>query len=439
MPLISRFLRSPLAVVVAATAGIGVGLAAPQVALAMAPLSKLYIDLLKMVVLPFIVSSIIFSLRSLIRDPQASSYVAKVIAAVIGISAAAVVVGVVGTLVIQPGVIHDPATSAAFGNVINRDGGVATELQMTLREPENKVLEPGMVDMLLRFVPDNVFRALSEGDTIKVLVFALLFGFAVGRVPHTVSEPFAQALETVYRTCLILTHWFNLMLPLATFAMIAQQTASIGFQALGLMIGFLTVLGLSVLVFAVVTFMVIAVKVRQSPWRVLSAHRDVLVMAIATRSSVSCVPLLIETLVSKLGFGRAVVELLVPLQTALLRVGPVLMFAIAPIFIAQLYGRTLSASDIVLISLVALLLGPTTAGMSGITTIAQIGVICGYLGLPFDAAFVLFVAVDTMCDTLRTLAIVITVSGSTAAIAPRDQAAVVLDEEDEFAPAVERA
>jgi Na+/H+-dicarboxylate symporter len=141
------------------------------------------------------------------------------------------------------------------------------------------------------------------------------------------------------------------------------------------------------------------------------------------------VPLLIETLVGKLGFRRAVVELLVPLQTAMLRVGPVLMFAIGPIFIAQLYGRALSPSELALIVLLAVLLGPTTAGMSGVTTIAQTAITCGYLGLPFDAAFVLFVAIDAAADTLRTLAVVIAVSSSTAAIAPaRNEAAAVEDE-----------
>ncbi len=434
---IARFLRSPVAVVVAIAGGVGVGLAAPRVALALEPFSKFYIDLLKMVVLPFIVSSIIFSLRSLTRDPQASSYVAKLVGIIVGVSLVTAVVGIGATLIIEPGVIRSPEMAAAFGHVINSGDGIATDLQMTLHAPALEAAPPGMIDMLLGFVPDNVFRALSEGDMIKVLVFALLFGFAVGTVPHGISEPFAQTLETVYRTCMILAHWFNLMLPLATFAMIAQQTASIGVQAFSLMIGFLLVFSLTSTILAAIAVAVIAARSGRPVWQVLTIHRDVLVMAIATRSSIACVPLLIETLVERMGFNRSVVELLVPLQTALLRVGPVMMFTIAPVFIAQLYGKTLTPADLVFIGLIAILLGPTTAGIGGVTTIAQIGIICGYLGLPFDAAFVLLVAVDTVSDTFRTLAIVITVSGSTTAIAPPVRVEVASAQPHELGSAAE--
>jgi proton glutamate symport protein len=412
-----RFIRSPIAVLVAVAAGALLGLYAPTVAKALTPLSKIYIDLLKMVVLPFIISSIIFSLRSLIRDPKAAGYLAKVLGAVVGISLAAAAIGAILAVVMQPGVIRDPATSAAFGQAIHH-GGIATDLEMTLKEPEAAPAERSMVDALLSFVPDNVFHALAEGDTIKVLVFALLFGFAVGRVPHGVSDPFAHTLDTVYRCCITLTHWFNFMLPFATFAMIADQVASVGPATLALMLDFLVVIGVATLIITVASLAVVSMRSGRSIWEVVRLHRDVLVMAVATRSSITCVPQTIETLAVNLGFRRVVVELLVPLQTALLRIGPVLLFAIAPIFIAQLYGKPLPLTDVLFVTALAALLGPTTAGMTGVLTLAQVGVVCGYLSLPFDAAFALFVAIDAFTDTIRTVAVVATVSGATAAIAP---------------------
>lgn len=429
--IVFRILRSPISVIVAVIAGVLVGLYAPDVAKALSPLSKVYIDLLKMVVLPFIVSSIIFSLRALIRDPKAGAYMARVLGAVVVISLATSVIGGALVLAMEPGVITDPSTSIAFGKAIHGDGGGATDLEMTLREASGPVAERGLVDVLMTFIPNNVFHALSEGDTVKVLVFALLFGFAVGRVPHGVSEPLAQALDTVYRCCIILTHWFNLMLPLATFAMIAQQTATVGTATLALMFDFLLVMALATLVIAVAAFATVAVRARRSFIEVLRVHREVLVMAIATRSSIACVPLMIETLAGELGFRRTVVELLVTLQTALLRVGPILLFVVGPIFIAQLYDKPLAVADVVFIGALAALLGPTTSGMTGVIVVAQTGIICGYLGLPFEAAFALFVAVDAVTDTIRTVAVVVSVSGATAAIAPAGEAGEALVPEGE--------
>ena len=141
-------------------------------------------------------------------------------------------------------------------------------------------------------------------------------------------------------------------------------------------------------------------------------------MAIATRSSVTCIPAMIDLLTERLSFRRDVVELLVPLLTALVRAGPIVLYVVGPIFVAQLYGRALSVGDLAFIGILAALLGPATSGMAGITIVAQVGIICGYLGLPFEAAFVLFASVDAVTDTLRTLILVFTISAATAAIAP---------------------
>ncbi|WP_170149636.1 dicarboxylate/amino acid:cation symporter [Rhodoplanes roseus] len=414
-----KFLHSPLSVAMFLVAGVLVGVYAPGFARSLAPFSKLYIDLLKMIVLPLIVSSIIFSLRSLIHDPKAGSYIIKVAAAVVLVSAAAVAVAMALTLLMRPGEISDPAIRAAFGQIVSRDT-VSTELQMNLHEIAAPGSQSRLIDTLLSVVPSNIFQALATGDTVKVLVFALLFGFAIGRVPVAVSDPLAHSLDTVYRACIILTRWFNLMLPFATFAMIADQTAIVGFRTLRLMVDFLGVIGLATALLVAVSIVVVALRTRRTPWAVLRAHQDVAVMAIATRSSVACIPAMIDTLTERLGLRRDVVELLVPLQTAIVRAGPIMLFVVGPLFVAQLYGRVLDGSDLVFLAVVSVLLGLTTAGMSGITVLTQVGIVCGYLGLPFEAAFVLFVAVDAVTDTLRTVTLVFTIDAATASIAPLD-------------------
>jgi Na+/H+-dicarboxylate symporter len=418
---LSRILRSPLTVVAFIIGGVLCGIYFPAFSKALAPIGSTYLNLLKMVVLPFIVSSVIFSMRSMVRDPQSASYLVKVAGAVAVVSFLAVAIAGSLTLAIKPGEINDQQSRIELGRVLNSQGPVATDLQMPLAPPTESQAKPSPFANILDLVPSNVFNALSSGDTIKVLLFCLLFGLAVGHVPHTVSSSLADALDTVYRACIILTHWFNVLLPFASFAMIADQTASIGVEPLRLMIDFLVVLGLATLVFLALSIAVIAARSRTSLWTTLKAHQPVLMMAIATRSSVACLPWIIDLLAEKLKFNRVVVELLVPLQTALLRAGPIMLYVCGTIFIAQLYGRPLGFGEFALVGVASVLIGLTTAGMSGIVVLSQMAILCGYLGLPFEAAFALFLAVDSLSDTLRTLTIVATVTAATAAIAPCDE------------------
>ena len=124
-------------------------------------------------------------------------------------------------------------------------------------------------------------------------------------------------------------------------------------------------------------------------------------------------PAMIETLTEGLRFQRDRVELLVPLSISLLRIGPVLYYVCATLFVAQLYGRTLTLDEFALIGVAAILAGCASAGMTGLVTVSLTSIVCGYMRLPFEAAFVLFLAVDPVCDMLRTLVLVV---GNTAAV-----------------------
>jgi Na+/H+-dicarboxylate symporter len=109
----------------------------------------------------------------------------------------------------------------------------------------------------------------------------------------------------------------------------------------------------------------------------------------------------------------------VPLAVSLLRVGPMVYYVCATLFIAQLYGRSLGVVEVATVLLVSVLAGFASAGMTGLVTVSLIGITCAYLGLPFEAAFILFLAIDPLCDMLRTLILVIGNSAAVSVICPR--------------------
>ncbi|WP_018183143.1 dicarboxylate/amino acid:cation symporter [Kaistia granuli] len=419
--LLKRILRSPVTTLVLIGAGILCGIHAPAIAHAVAPVAKVYLNLLTMVVLPLLVSSVIFSITSMVQDPRSVRYLPRIALAVVIVSILGVALSGTLSLLLQPGQIDDPQTRIGLGTFINSQGAVSTDLQLSLAAPEAISQDAGPLGILLHLVPSNVFGALAKGETIQVLLFCLLFGLAVGQVPQKSATSLAQGLDAIYRACIILTNWFVWGLPIATFILIAEQTAQVGPEPLTLMGGFLVVMGLSTLSVMVASVVIVAIRSRRGYWATIKAFQPLLMVVITTRSTIASIPWIINLLVERMKFNQVIVELLAPLQAALLRTGAIFLYVGGVIFIAQLYGRTLSVGDLALVGVSSALLALTTTGMAGLVILSQMSILCGYLQLPFEAAFVLFIAVDAVSDTLMTLASVSTVTAVTAAIAPHSR------------------
>jgi proton glutamate symport protein len=428
-----RISQSPWTVIASVVLGALCGVYLPDLAKALTPISDAYLNLLKMVVLPLIVSATVFSIKSMTKDPQTAAYLSKVVWGIVVVSVATVVIAGLATLLLRPGVISDPQERIELGTVLNSRGNIGTDLQMTLAPPSQVAHTEGVFSGLLELIPSNIFNSLSVGNTMQVLVFCLLFGIGIGRVPAATSISFANVLEAIYRACLIMTGWFNVLLPLASFAIIASQTASTGIEPLLLMIGFIVTFAVATGIIMALSLIVVWLRSGESLWAVFKAHQPLFMIAIATRSSTASIPWIISLVGERLRFNRVVVEMLVPLHVTMLRAGPIMLFVCGSLFIAQLYGRALGAGDFLYIAGASILVGMTTAGMSGAVTLSQLAILCAYLKLPFEAPFVLFLTIDALTDTLRTLTVVSTIAAATAAIAPKESAQHPVDESDEFA------
>ncbi|MBS4098550.1 MAG: cation:dicarboxylase symporter family transporter [Sulfuricella sp.] len=387
-------------------AGAALGLLAPAFAMDIGVFGDIYVDLLKMIILPFMVTAVIFSLRQLIHEGGATRMLGRVAVLLVAATVAAGLIGLLAAVVIAPGSHLSSETlltlSKLVGEDLNRTGH--TEMALFGNETTEKALTFG--EMVLALIPSNIFAALAQGDTLKALVFSLLFGLAIGQVPLTSSLSLTHTLETIYQACLKLTHWFNYMLPLVIFSMVASQVARTGLEPMRAMLKFLFALSAAALVIIALSIWLLRWASRL-PWHaVLRSQREPLTMAIATRSSAACMPAMIESLTDHLHFPRTRIELLVPLGVSLLRLGPVLYYVIATFFIAQMYGRELQAAEIAVVVIGSMLAGFASSGMSGFVIISLTGVVCAYIHLPFEAALALFLAIDPICDMLRTVVLV---------------------------------
>ncbi|WP_198088809.1 dicarboxylate/amino acid:cation symporter [Variovorax sp. E3] len=412
------FVLNPWVVIISLGAGVAFGMLAPPLATPLAFVGDIYVDLLKMITLPFMVSAVIFSLQRLFRDGGTASLLGRVALVFLAFSAFVAIAGAATLLIMRPGENLPSTTMQTFGQIVGGDLS-ASDTAMSLRGTDEVKKTASFADMLVSLVPANIFSALANGDTLKTLVFALLFGLAVGHVPTRISDGLTQALETVYHACQTLMRWLSFPLPVVLFCMSAAQLGKTGIEPLRAMGAFVVAfLVVSVLLLAVAA-VIIWKRSNGTLGQTLNALRGPFALALATRSSATCMPIMIESLVTRLGFARSRVELLVPLTVSLLRIGPVVYYVCATLFIAQIYGRSLSPVEIGIVLTSSVLAGFASAGMTGLVTVSLIGMTCTYLGLPFEAAFILFLAVDPVCDMLRTLVLVIGNTAAVAVVCPR--------------------
>ncbi len=409
---------NPWVVLGSLSAGFALGLYMPAYGIKLGFVGEIYVDLLKMIALPFMVSAVIFSLQRLFREGGAGGLMTRVAVVFAASFVAVAVLGAATLLVMKPGENLSAETMQTFGKLVSSDLN-SSDTVMSMQGVDAPAKTVSFTDVLVSLVPSNIFAALASGDTLKALVFALLFGFAVGQVPSRVSDGLTQSLETIYHSCQTLMRWLNYPLPIILFCMSAAQMAKTGIGPLQAMAQFVLAFFVASILVLLIATLILWKRSNATIGQTLNALRAPFALALATRSSATCMPAMIESLADRLGFARSRVELVVPLSVSLLRVGPVIYYVAATLFIAQLYGKSLGPSDIAIVVAASILAGFASAGMSGLLTVSLVGLTCSYLGLPFEAAFVLFLAVDPICDMLRTVVLVIGNNAAVALICPR--------------------
>lgn len=400
-------LRSPWVILVSVGAALFFGVTRPDWALSLQPLGDIYLSLLRMVVLPFLLSAIIGSIAKLVQSDAARQYMVRMaLVYAVGLVLTACI-GIALALIMKPGSISNGESRSTLGEVVRSSKStVAANLEISLTEsPElidNKVTG---IKAAVKYIPSNIFEALSLGDTLKVLIFSVIFGIAAGST-STTNKDFASGLDFIYRSCQTLMRWFTYPLPFAVFVIVSSEVAKSGVDYLLAMQDFVITQITASLVLLVAATLIISLKLKIGFSRVIHGLSEPALLAVTTRSSVTCIPSAIDALTRNLKTPLNGTELVLPLGVTMFRFGPAFYFAICTIFIAQIYGRDLAIADYAFIALASVLASLASTGTTSVLTISMVSLVCVPLRLPFEAALALFIAADPFVDSFRTLAIV---------------------------------
>lgn len=351
---------------------------------AVKPFGDLFINLVKMLVVPLLMASIISGTCAMNDIRKLGRVALKAVLLYFSTMCLAMIFGIVVSQIVQPGV-----------GVILSSGEVATYEGQQFA---------GIGETLLNMVPSNVVGAMANGDLLPLITFSVFFGFcmnACGDKTRTIADGINTFAEVMYK----MTGYVMLYAPIGAFALICNTVATYGLAVilpLGKMI--LTVYGCIIVfvmaVYAPMLFFICKIK----PSQFLSAMQEPLLIAFSTTSSMAALPSNMRAS-EKMGLTPEVSSFLVPLGNTINMAGAAMYMAIVSNFVAQAYGMTLTMPQQIHIVFTALLIAVGAVGIPGYM-IVMITSVFSTVGIPLDGVS-LVAGVDKILDMARTPANII--------------------------------
>ena len=357
------------------------------------PFGELFIRLLKMIIVPLIVASIIMGVNSVGSMGRLGKIGSITIGYYITTTVLAIVLGLLCVNIIQPGkgvVLEDPTVSKQL------ESGNQTIADKNFQNYSAPTLTTLMRDL----IPTNVVKAMAEGQMLSVIFFSILFGIVMVSLGDA-AIPLLDFFSALDKVMMKLTNWIMFIAPVGAFALMTTTVASAGSSVLGSLAKYMvTVLvGLTVHSCIVLPLLLLFVA-RLSPLKLLSAVSPALATAFSTASSAATLPLTMNCLENRAKISNSTVSFVMPLGATINMDGTALYEAVAAMFIAQAYGIDLTLAQQGLIVLTATLasIGAAAIPSAGLFTLV---IVLDAVGLPTEGIG-LILAVDRILDMCRT-------------------------------------
>ena len=353
---------------------------------------KLFLNALKMIIVPLIVSSIIMGVSNLGSGESFGRLGGKTLGYYVVTSTFAILVGITVVNIIQPGIVDgEPAKDML---------GLSTETSEVMQKVEGKSAGD-VVGIFLRMIPTNVVHAAAQGQMLGIIFFSLLFGFFMTKIKMDLGNTLRGFWEGVFEVMMLITDLVMKFAPIGVFALVAKVVTVSGFDAFKPLLTFFFTVIIALLIHIVIIMPLLLRFVgRVSPLRHYQAMAPALLTAFSTASSSATLPVTIDCVEDRAGVSNRVTSFVLPLGATVNMDGTALYECVAAIFIAQAYGLDLTLGTQVTIVILALM---TSIGVAGIpsASLVAIAIILAAIGLPAEGIG-LILAVDRVLDMCRT-------------------------------------
>jgi proton glutamate symport protein len=269
-------------------------------------------------------------------------------------------------------------------------------------------------DFFLHIFPENIAKAVFEGQILQIVIFSIIFGIAVAMVKEKYRTPMIRFSESLAEIMFKFTNIVMYYAPIAVFAAMAYTVGHMGLDILFNLFKLLATLYVALLVFLVFVLLPVALIFRIPVRPFIRAVSEPATIAFATSNSESALPSAMETM-EKFGIPRKIVAFVIPTGYSFNLDGTTLYLSLASIFVAQAAGIDLPIEKQIIICFTLMLTSKGVAGVSRASLVILLGTVASF-GLPVEPVFIIL-GIDVLMDMARTSVNVIGNCLATAVIA----------------------
>jgi proton glutamate symport protein len=364
-------------------------------------LGDLFMKLLRMVIVPLVLTSIISGVAAVGGGRAIGRLFSKTLGYYMFSSLLAIVAGLVLVNVIRPGARLTIA-------------GAATAQLPELTTPSSPI------QLLLDIVPNNFVQAAANADMLAIIFFAIVFGASIAVLPERPQQILKDLFDALFQAMMMLTGGIIKFLPIGVFALITRVVGTTGFEAFGALGLYMLTIASGLTFHLFVSLPLLLLLLGRIPPRIHFANmRAPMLVAFSTSSSGATLPVTLNAVEKKVGVSNRVAAFTLPMGATVNMDGTALFECVGAIFIAQMLGFELTAAQQVIVVLTALLASIGTAAIpsAGLVVIFIVLEAVGLRGPEVNAIVGTMLAIDRPLDMYRTVVNVFSDSCGAAIIA----------------------
>ena len=359
------------------------------------PLGDIFLNLIKMIVVPIIISTLIVGVAGTGDMKQLGRLGGKTLIYFEVITTIAIIVGLLAANLFQPGAGID------MSNLQQTD--ISSYVETTEAQEDQ-----GPFHIIVDIVPKNIINAMAEGDMLAIIFFSVIFGLGVAAIGER-GKPVLAFFQGTADAMFWVTNVVMKFAPIGVFGLIGVTVSKFGLSSL-VPLGKLAILVYAAMIFFIVVVLGLTARIFGiNIFNLIRMIKDELILAYSTSSSETVLPRIMQK-TEKMGAPKDIVSFVIPTGYSFNLDGSTLYQAIAAIFIAQMYGIDLSIMEQITLMLVLMVTSKGIAGVPGVSFVVLLATL-GSVGIPLEGlAFI--AGIDRILDMART---VVNVVGNTLA------------------------
>ena len=278
--------------------------------------------------------------------------------------------------------------------------GVGVTVPQTMSHPDlPQVAVLKGSDVLLHVFPENLAKAIFEGQVLQIVIFSILFGIAVAMLKDRLKRPMLVFTEALSETMFKFTSIVMYFAPFAVFAAIAYSIGQMGLEIFVNLFKLLATLYVALIIFLAGVLLPIALLFKIPVRKFISAISEPVAIAFATTSSESALPVAMERM-EEFGVPRKIVAFVMPTGYSFNLDGTTLYLSLATIFVAQISGIPLSIDKQILIVFTLMLTSKGVAAVPRASLVILLATASSF-GLPIWPIYIIL-GIDELMDMART-------------------------------------